>query len=96
VHRRKRIPSKLDEFKPLIDQWLAAEPRLSATRIHQDLVRDYGFCGSYNTVRRFARSLAPRTWSSGPRGHRPRRVLQLRGPPLVGAQSFENHFCWVA
>ncbi|HTU85130.1 MAG TPA: hypothetical protein VMF57_06115 [Solirubrobacteraceae bacterium] len=53
VYRRKRMPSKLDEFKPVIDQWLAKEPRLLATRVHQDLVRDYGFEGSYNTVRRY-------------------------------------------
>ena len=32
VYRRKRMPSKLDPFKPLIDQWLAAEPRLLATQ----------------------------------------------------------------
>ena len=32
VYQRRRMPSKLDEFKPLIDQWLAAEPRLRATR----------------------------------------------------------------
>jgi transposase len=36
VYRRRRMPSKLDAFKPLIDQWLGAEPRLQATRIHQD------------------------------------------------------------
>src|SRR3954452_23692292 len=53
VYRRRRAPSKLDPFKPLIDQWLAGERRLQATRIHQDLVRDYGFDGGYNTVRRY-------------------------------------------
>jgi hypothetical protein len=26
VYRRKRMPSKLDEFKPVIDQWLAKGP----------------------------------------------------------------------
>src|SRR4051794_33643248 len=31
VYRRKRMPSMLDEFKPLIDQWLAATPGLLAT-----------------------------------------------------------------
>jgi transposase len=46
VYRRRRMPSKLDPVKPLIDQWLAAEPRLQATRVHQDLVRDHGFEGS--------------------------------------------------
>lgn len=60
VYRRRRTPSKLDQFKPLIDQWLAAEPRLLATRIHQDLVRDYGFTGSYNTVRRYTERTRPR------------------------------------
>jgi transposase len=60
VYRRRRMPSKLDEFKPVIDQWLAATPRLLATRIHQDLVRDYGFQGSYNTVRRYVERSRPR------------------------------------
>ena len=60
VYRRKRMPSKLDEFKPLIDQWLAATPGLLATRIHQDLVRDDGFEGSYNTVRRYIERSRPR------------------------------------
>lgn len=60
VYRRRRMPSKLDAFKPLIDQWLAATPRLLATRVHQDLVRDYGFEGSYNTVRRYLERSRPR------------------------------------
>ena len=60
VYRRRRTPSKLDEFKPLIDQWLAGEPRLLATRIHQDLVRDYGFQGGYDTVRRYVERARPR------------------------------------
>ena len=60
VYRRRRAPSKLDEFKPLIDQWLAGEPRLLSTRIHQDLVRDYGFQGGYDTVRRYVERARPR------------------------------------
>jgi transposase len=60
AYQRRRMPSKLDQFKPLIDQWLAGEPRLLATRIHQDLVRDYGFTGSYNTVRRYTERTRPR------------------------------------
>jgi transposase len=54
------MPSKLDPLKPLIDQWLASEPRLQATRVHQDLVRDYGFDGSYNTVRRYVERSRPK------------------------------------
>jgi len=60
VYQRKRPPSKLDPLKPLVDQWLAREPRLLATRIHQDLVRDYGFGGSYQTVRRYVERSRPR------------------------------------
>ena len=59
AYRRRRMASKLDALKPLIDQWLAAEPRLLATRVHQDLVRDYGFEGSYNTVRRYVERSRP-------------------------------------
>jgi transposase len=59
-YQRKRVASKLDPFKPTIDQWLAKEPRLKATRIHQDLVRDYGFTGSYPIVQRYVDRARPR------------------------------------
>ncbi len=59
-YRRKRVPSKLDPFKAVIDQWLAREPRLTATRIHQDLVRDYGFQGSYPIVSRYVERARPK------------------------------------
>jgi len=52
LYSRKRRPSKLDPFKDVIEGWLEREPRLRASRIHQDLVRDYGFSGNYQTVRR--------------------------------------------
>ena len=45
----------------MIDQWLAKEPELLATRVHQDLVRDYGFEGSYNTVRRYVERSRPKS-----------------------------------
>lgn len=60
-YRRKRMPSKLDPFKPRIDQWLASDAGLQAARIHQDLVRDYGFTGSYPTVRRYVDRARPKT-----------------------------------
>ena len=65
AYRRKRAPSKLDSFTALIDQWLAREPSLLATRIHQDLVRDYGFAGTYQTVRRYVARARPQP-ASGP------------------------------
>ena len=68
VYRRQRAPSKLDPLKPVIDQWLAKCPRLLATRIHQDLVRDYGFAGSYQTTRRYVERSRPIDESSGEQG----------------------------
>lgn len=61
VYRRGPVPSKLDAFKPVIDGWIAKEPRLAATRVHQDLSRDYGFSGSYQIVRRYLEEIRPRT-----------------------------------
>src|SRR3954466_4932200 len=60
VYQRRRMPSMLDEFKPLIDQWLAATPGVLGTRVHQDLVPDYGFVGGYHTVRRYVERSRPR------------------------------------
>jgi hypothetical protein len=60
VYRRRRAPSMLDPLKPVVDQWLARDPRLLVTRIHQDLARDYGFEGSYQTVRRYVERSRPR------------------------------------
>jgi hypothetical protein len=57
VYRRQKAPSKLDPFKDIIEGWLEREPRLRATRIHQDLVRDYGFSGNYQTVRRHVQQI---------------------------------------
>lgn len=59
-YRRRRVASKLDPFKPLIDQWLANDAGLQVTRIHQDLVRDYGFTGAYQTVLRYVVQARPR------------------------------------
>jgi transposase len=87
AYRRRRMPSKLDEFKPLIDQWLAATPGLQATRIHQDLVRDYGFEGSYNTVRRYVERSRPRR-RRGPRSAlRPGLAIRRRLTGHTSSQS---------
>ncbi len=59
AYRRRRAASKLDPFKPMVDQWLADCPRLLATRVYQDLVRDYGFAGGYQTVRRYVERSRP-------------------------------------
>ncbi len=103
VYRRRRMPSKLDEFKPVIDQWLAATPRLLATRIHQDLVRDYGFEGSYNTVRRYVERSRPTASGRGARsalrprpGIRPRSTgrTSSRSGPAAGSSCRCSAFTW--
>jgi transposase len=53
--REKDAPSMLDPFKDVVDGWLRREPNLRATRVHQDLVRDYGFSGGYQIVQRYVR-----------------------------------------
>ena len=49
-YRRAPAASMLDPLKRVVDEWLARTPPPQAKRIHQDLVRDYGFTGSYQTV----------------------------------------------
>ncbi len=38
-YRRKRMPSKLDPFKPTIDQWLAKDAGLCQVRLKSDPFR---------------------------------------------------------
>jgi transposase len=51
--------SHCSEYREHIETKLASG--LSAVRIHQDLTIDYGFAGSYYSVRRFIRSLEKKT-----------------------------------
>lgn len=51
--------SLCDSFRETIEKKL--EAGLSAVRIHQDLRIDYGFDGSYHSVRRFIQSLGKKT-----------------------------------
>lgn len=91
VYRRRKRPSKLDPFKDVIEGWLEREPRLRASRIHQDLVRDYGFSGNYQTVRRHVEqikraklpALAEERFETAP-GHQA-QVDWSYEEPIVGA-----------
>lgn len=58
-YHRPAAASMLDPFKRLIDAWLVKSPPLGVKRIHQDLVRNYGFAGSYQTVRRYVEKVRP-------------------------------------
>lgn len=47
----RAVPWLVDPFVGVIDRWLAADPRLRATVIHERLVADYGFTGHYQRIK---------------------------------------------
>ena len=49
--RRACVARKVDAVAPVIDAWLAADPRLRASVIHERLVADHGFTGHYQRVK---------------------------------------------
>jgi transposase len=57
--RRKRAPSKLDPFKPLINERLKAYPELSSVRLLEE-IRPAGYMGSYELLHKYVRTVRPR------------------------------------
>ncbi len=53
-------PSLCQRYHSTIFKWLD-EKGLSAQRIYQDLVSDYDFTGSYDSVKRYVRKLSAKT-----------------------------------
>jgi transposase len=53
----KRAPGrrKLDPYAHLVDAWLAKQPRLRASVIHERLVAEHGFTGHYQRVKVYVR-----------------------------------------
>ena len=49
--RKGCVARKVDAVAPVIDAWLAADPRLKASVIHERLVADHGFTGHYQRVK---------------------------------------------
>jgi len=45
------VARKVDAVAPVIDAWLAADPRLKASVIHERLVAEHGFTGHYQRVK---------------------------------------------
>ena len=69
-------PSALDPYLPFIRDTLAQYPRLRATRIHE-MVRQRGYPGSVNQLRRIVKRLRPETG----------RTVYRRGVILAGASA---------
>jgi transposase len=49
--RRGCVTRKVDAVAPVIDAWLATDPRLKASVIHERLVAEHGFTGHYQRVK---------------------------------------------
>ncbi len=56
---RPKGPSRLDPYKPFVLETLEQHPRLRATRLFE-MLRDRGFSGSAQQVRRFVKIIRPR------------------------------------
>lgn len=61
VPAKRRVPSMLDDYTPLIDKWLEEDrrnwhkQRHTAQRVFERLVAEHGFEGSYSTVQRYVK-----------------------------------------
>jgi transposase len=73
--RRQARAKMIDPYAELIDTWLRAERRLQATVIHQRLVADHGFAGSYQRVKLYVAEARERLWPEPPELHRRFEVL---------------------
>lgn len=51
--KRKPIASILDPYKQILD--IKIDQELSAKRIYQDLLSEYGYTGSYDTIKKYVR-----------------------------------------
>lgn len=49
--RAGTVPRLVDPFTDVIDAWLAVDPRLRASVIHERLVAEYGFTGHYQRIK---------------------------------------------
>ena len=51
--RRGTVARKIDVLAPVVDAWLAGDPRLKASVIHERLVAEHGFDGHYQRVKMY-------------------------------------------
>jgi len=49
--RKGAVARKIDALAPVVDAWLANDPRLKASVIHERLVAEHGFTGHYQRVK---------------------------------------------
>ena len=76
-YRRTPQGSKVDAFEPVIRQVLGEWPQIKAPRV-TEILREHGYAGSVDVVKRRLRELRPPVERPAQRtGYRPGQVLQL-------------------
>jgi transposase len=76
-YRRAPVGSQVDRFEPVLRRLLEEWPQIKAPRA-TEVLRDYGYCGSVDVVRRRLRELRPASVRPAQRtGYRPGQVIQL-------------------
>ena len=60
--RRGCVTRKVDVVAPVIDAWLAADPRLRASVIHERLVAEHGFDGHYQRIKLYVPPRPANAW----------------------------------
>src|SRR5687768_16054038 len=58
--RKGSQPRRIDPLVGVVEAWLRVDIELRASVIHERLVDQYGFVGSYQRVKLFVRELRPR------------------------------------
>ena len=59
---KQGMPSKLDAFKPVIQEWLEEDKKHwrkqhhTARRVYERLTKEHGYTGSYSVVQRYLKS----------------------------------------
>jgi len=85
--RRGTQPRKIDAVAEVVDAWLRADVRLRASVIHERLVAEYGFDGSYQRVKMYVSEARPRIRGELGLGKRDLAGLHRRFEVTPGAQA---------
>ena len=81
-------PRLIDPFVPLVEGWLRADIALRGSVIHERLVAEYGFAGSYQRVKMFLAQARPRIVAElEAADDNPLRGLHRRFEVVPGAQA---------
>ncbi|HEX5142518.1 MAG TPA: IS21 family transposase [Mycobacterium sp.] len=85
--RRGCVPRLIDPFVGVVEGWLRRDIGLRASVIHERLVADYGFSGSYQRVKLFVAEARPRVAAELDGDENRLRGLHRRFEVVPGAQA---------